>query len=102
MLQLQTSHILYTCNLYVIYFQVTSIDWHPNSVLLAAGSTDFKVRIFSAYIKDIEKTPEATSWGTKMPLGQMMAEFVNSSTGGGWVHSVSFSPDGNKVCWVSI
>lgn len=21
--------------------------------------------------------------------------------GGGWVHSVSFSPDGNKICWVA-
>lgn len=81
---------------------MTSIDWHPNSVLLAAGSADFKVRIFSAYIKDIEKTPEPTSWGSKMPLGQLMIEFINSSTGGGWVHSVSFSPDGNKVCWVSM
>lgn len=29
-----------------------------------------------------------------------MAEFPNSTTGGGWVHSVSFAPDGNKVCWV--
>ena len=23
---------------------VTSVDWHPNSILLAAGSTDFKAR----------------------------------------------------------
>ncbi|XP_019864775.1 actin-related protein 2/3 complex subunit 1A-A [Aethina tumida] len=80
---------------------VTTIDWHPNNVLLAAGSTDFKVRVFSAYIKDIEETPEATAWGQKMPLGQLMAEFVNSNAGGGWVQSVSFSPDGNKLCWVS-
>ncbi|KRT83915.1 WD40 domain-containing protein [Oryctes borbonicus] len=80
---------------------ITSIDWHPNNVLLVAGSADFKVRVFSAYIKDIEKTPEATPWGTKMPLGQLMVEFVNSSCGGGWIHDVVFSPDGNKVCWVS-
>ncbi|CAG9860839.1 unnamed protein product [Phyllotreta striolata] len=80
---------------------VTCLDWHPNNILLAAGSTDFKVRIFSAYIKDIENAPEATQWGSKMPLGQLMGEFVNSSAGGGWVHNVSFSPDGNKLCWVS-
>lgn len=79
---------------------VTCLDWHPNNVLLAAGSSDFKVRIFSAYIKDIEKTPESTPWGAKMPLGQLMCEFVNSNAGGGWVHSVSFSPDGNTLCWV--
>ncbi|KAB0791997.1 hypothetical protein PPYR_13958 [Photinus pyralis] len=80
---------------------ITSIDWHPNNVLLVAGSTDYKVRVFSAYIRDIEKTPEATPWGSKMPLGQLMAEFPNSAAGGGWVHSVSFSPDGNKICWVA-
>jgi len=27
---------------------VTCLDWHPNDVLLVAGSTDFKVRVFSA------------------------------------------------------
>ena len=32
-----------------------------------------------------------------MPLGQLMAEFPS----GGWVHGVSFSPDGNRVAWVS-
>jgi hypothetical protein len=24
-----------------------------------------------------------------MPFGQLMAEFSNSTTGGGWIHSVS-------------
>lgn len=80
---------------------ITSLDWHPNNVLLVAGSADYKVRVFSAYIKDIEKIPEATPWGTKMTLGQLMAEFPNSAAGGGWIHNVSFSPDGSKVCWVA-
>lgn len=79
---------------------VTSLDWHPNNVLLVAGSTDYKVRVFSAYIKDIEQQPSPTAWGNKMPLGQLMAEFKNTSDGGGWVHNVSFSGDGNKICWV--
>lgn len=79
---------------------ITSLDWHPNNILLVAGSADYRVRVFSAYIKDIEETPTATPWGTEMPLGHLMAEFPNSSGRGGWVHSVSFSPDGTKVCWV--
>nr|CAG4648643.1 EOG090X05RK [Polyphemus pediculus] len=80
---------------------VTCLDWHPNNVLLSAGSTDFKVRVFSAYIKEIEDRPQPTSWGSKMPLGQMMAEFSNSTTGaGGWVHSVNFSSSGDRVAWV--
>jgi len=79
---------------------VTSVDWHPNNILLAAGSTDFKVRVYSGYIKEIEAKPSATEWGAKMTFGNMMAEFSNSSNGGGWVHSVSFSADGRKVAWV--
>lgn len=79
---------------------ITTLDWHPNNILLAAGAADFKVRIFSAWIKDIEAKPTATPWGAKMPLGQLMTEFSNSCGGGGWVNSVAFSPDGNKVCWV--
>jgi len=79
---------------------ITTLDWHPNNVLLATGAADFKVRIFSAWIKDIEPKPTSTPWGTKMPLGQLMTEFSNSTGGGGWVHSVSFSADGNRVCWV--
>lgn len=42
----------------------------------------FQVRIFSAWIKDIEPKPTPTPWGAKMPLGQMMTEFSNSTGGG--------------------
>jgi len=80
---------------------VTTVDWHPNNVLLAVGSTDFKVRVYSGYIKEIESKPTTTEWGAKMSFGNLMAEFTNSSNGGGWVHSVSFSGDGTKVAWVS-
>lgn len=76
---------------------VTCIDWHPNNVLLACGSTDFKTRVFSAYVKDHDERPESTVWGHKMPLGNVMAEFSNN----GWVHCVSFSADGTKLAWVS-
>jgi actin related protein 2/3 complex subunit 1A/1B len=34
---------------------VLALDWHPNNVLLAAGSADTKARVFSAYIKDVDK-----------------------------------------------
>jgi len=77
---------------------VLSLDWHPNNVLLAAGSSDFKTRIFSAYIKEIEAKPSETVWGKKMPFGHCMIEISNG--GGGWVHSVAFSPSGNKIAWV--
>jgi len=77
---------------------ITSLSWHPNNILIAAGSTDFKARVFSAYIKEVEPKPEATSWGKKMTFGNMMAEFSNG--GGGWVHDVSFSGSGEKLAWI--
>lgn len=79
---------------------ITSLDWHPNNMLLVAGSTDYKVRVFSAYVKDIESQPAPTPWGNRMPMGQLMAEFINSQSGGGWVNAVNFSSDGNRICWV--
>jgi actin related protein 2/3 complex subunit 1A/1B len=77
---------------------ITCIDWHPNNILLAAGSTDFKARVFSAYVKEVEPKPEATSWGKKMTFGNLMEEFAD--TGCGWIHSISFSASGEKLAWV--
>jgi len=77
---------------------VTCLDWHPNNALLACGSTDFKARVFSAYIKDVEEKPSSTSWGSKMPFGNLMGEF--SVSDGGWVHSISFSANGERLAWV--
>ena len=80
---------------------ITSIDWHPNNCLLAAGSSGFKVRVYSGYVKEVEEKPSGTPWGNKMPFQAMMAEFNNSPNGGGWIHSVSFSGDGNRLAWVA-
>lgn len=33
---------------------VLSLEWHPNSVLLAAGSADGVARVFSAFMKGID------------------------------------------------
>ncbi|XP_066560704.1 actin-related protein 2/3 complex subunit 1A-A isoform X1 [Amia ocellicauda] len=77
---------------------VLNLDWHPNNVLLAAGSADFHCRIFSAYIKDIEEKPGPTAWGAKMPFGEMLLEKRDC---GGWVHDVCFSPSGDRLAWVS-
>ncbi|XP_062304746.1 actin-related protein 2/3 complex subunit 1A [Osmerus eperlanus] len=83
---------------------ILSLDWHPNNVLLATGSSDFKCRVFSAYIKEVEEKPGPTPWGSKMPFGAVLAEFGGAGGaggGGGWVHSVSFSSSGNRLAWVS-
>jgi actin related protein 2/3 complex subunit 1A/1B len=78
---------------------VLAVDWHPNNVLLAAGSADMKARVFSAYIKEIEERPAATVWGSKLPFNTICAEFA--SVAGGWVHGVGFSPSGDALAFVS-
>ncbi|EZA48435.1 Actin-related protein 2/3 complex subunit 1A [Ooceraea biroi] len=80
---------------------VTTVDWHPDNKVLVAGSTDYKVRVFSAFISDMEDAPGTSSWGQSNALGTLLAEFPNTPHGGGWIHSVVFSPCGNKICWVS-
>lgn len=61
---------------------VICLDWHPNNTLLVAGSADFKLRLFSAYVKEVEESPPPTRWGSKVALGTMLAEFSNSPLGG--------------------
>lgn len=78
---------------------VLCLDWHPNNLLLAAGSSDFKTRVFSAFVKEVDgKTNTDTIWGKKSSFGSCLSEFSNGR--GGWVHGVSFSASGNKLAWV--
>ncbi|KAI8826840.1 WD40-repeat-containing domain protein [Fimicolochytrium jonesii] len=78
---------------------VTSVDWHPDNILLAAGSTDMKARVFSAYVKGVDAQIPAPVWGEKLPFNTVCGEF--SSASGAWVHSVAFSPSGNYVAFAS-
>ncbi|XP_067927915.1 actin-related protein 2/3 complex subunit 1A-B-like [Watersipora subatra] len=77
---------------------VTCLDWHPNNYLLACGSSDFKARVYSAYVKEAEKKPAANEWGSKLTFAAILGEYSNG--GGGWVHSVCFSATGTKLAWV--
>ncbi|KAI6157223.1 WD40-repeat-containing domain protein [Pisolithus tinctorius] len=78
---------------------VLSVDWHPNNVLLAAGSADMKARVFSAYIKDVDKRPAPTVWGEKLPFNTVCGEYASLT--GGWVHAVGFSPSGDTLAFAS-
>eukprot|EP00127_Corallochytrium_limacisporum_P001422 Clim_evm44s55 gene=Clim_evmTU44s55 len=73
---------------------VLCVDWHPNNWVIAAGSADFKVRIFSAYLKEREERPEKGEWGGGN-FGSVLTEFST----GGWINEVSFSPDGTQLAW---
>lgn len=78
---------------------VTCLAWHPNSVLLAAGSTDSHARVFSGFIKGIDERPESTVWGERLPFNTVCGEYLNDSAG--WIHNVAFSPSGDVVAFVA-
>lgn len=78
---------------------ITSLAWHPNSVLLAAGSTDGHARVFSAFIKGVDARPEASVWGERLPFGTVCGEYLNNTAG--WVHGVAFSPSGDALAFAS-
>lgn len=78
---------------------VLSVAWHPNSVLLAAGSTDGHARVFSSFIKGIDARPSPTNWGERLPFQTLCGDFVSEC--GGWVHDVAFSPSGDAVGFVT-
>ncbi|KAK4546204.1 hypothetical protein LTR36_002341 [Oleoguttula mirabilis] len=76
---------------------VTSVAWHPNSVLLAAGSTDGHARVFSSFIKGTDERPEASAWGERLPFNTVCGEYLNPTAG--WVHDVAFSPSGAALAF---
>ncbi|KPV75287.1 uncharacterized protein RHOBADRAFT_31699 [Rhodotorula graminis WP1] len=78
---------------------VLGLDWHPNSVLLAAGSADGAARVFSAFIKGVDEKPPASPWGERLPFNTVCGEFM--STAGGWVHGIAFSPSGDALAFVT-
>jgi actin related protein 2/3 complex subunit 1A/1B len=79
---------------------VTCIDWHPNNVIVAVGSTDYRCRVFGTYIKEVDvpvKQLAPTCWGKKLKFGELLGDY---GVGTGWVHSVSFDETGDKVAFV--
>jgi actin related protein 2/3 complex, subunit 1A/1B len=78
---------------------ITSLAWHPNSVLLAAGSTDSHARVFSGFIKGIDARPESSVWGERLPFNTVCGEYLNDSAG--WIHDVAFSPSGDALAFVA-
>ncbi|MCJ1419363.1 hypothetical protein MMC32_005717 [Xylographa parallela] len=78
---------------------ITTVAWHPNSVLLAAGSTDAHCRVFSSFIKGVDERPEATVWGERLPFNTVCGEYLNNAAG--WVHGCAFSPSGDALAFTA-
>jgi len=80
---------------------ITDLSWHPNNVLLATSGSDFRCRVFSGFVKGIDNRKDfagGTPFGKKLPFGALLKE---CEPVGGWVHSVRWSPSGNKLAYVA-
>lgn len=82
---------------------ILCVDWSPNNLFLITGGSDFKCRIFSAYVKGVDedcKVDDAYSSVFKdneiSNFGTMLAEFDQSH---GWIEACRFSPDGLRFAF---
>ncbi|KYQ90570.1 actin related protein 2/3 complex [Tieghemostelium lacteum] len=75
---------------------VLKVDWHPNNLLLATASSDFKVRVFDAFIKKADG--RVTRPYGEIPFGDPIFEFDQCAS---WVHACKWSPSGNTLAFAS-
>jgi len=79
---------------------VLSVKWHPNNVLVATGSSDYKCRVISAWTKGVDKkgvkAPNSLPAEELEKFGSILAEYHCNS----WVKDVAFSPSGNLLSFV--
>jgi len=76
---------------------VLCCSFHPlNGQVLATGSSDFKCRIYSTFIADVDGT-EVNAWPFETPVefGEPYLEMTTL----GWVNSVAWSPSGNILAF---
>lgn len=75
---------------------VVSVAWHPNNLFLATTSSDMRCRVFSAFIKGVDSDSSPLEGVDK--FGD---EILDLDLASGWAHSVSFSPSGSQLAYVS-
>jgi len=74
---------------------VLTVAWHPNSQILATGSSDFKCRVFSSFITDVDATHEQGAF----PSAKVFEEEYASYGAFGWIDSVAWSPSGSTLAF---
>lgn len=75
---------------------VTGVAWHPGNIFLATTSTDGKCRVFSTFIKGVDKRDSGTSSSHDMKFGEQIAQLDLSFT---WAFGVKWSPSGNTLAY---
>lgn len=76
---------------------IQAVAWHPTTPVVATACTDYKCRIYSAYLKNIDGKAVSTPWGDNPKFGTLFYEVVSL----GWVRNVAFSPVGDTLAFCS-
>jgi actin related protein 2/3 complex subunit 1A/1B len=72
---------------------VCAVAWHPSAPVVATASTDFRCRVFSAFLKNLDPKDSTTPWGPAAKFGTLLYTFEAH----GWVLDVAFSADGGTL-----
>lgn len=82
---------------------VLDLAWSPNQKFLVTGSSDFKCRIFSAFIEGIDQADDdgvtnlfGKNNGNVNVFGEILWEFDEAKS---WVQGVSWSPNGLNIAF---
>lgn len=76
---------------------ISAVCWHPSAPIVATASTDFRCRIFSAYLKNVDGKKVNTPWGESPKFGTCFYEVQSPA----WVRHVAFSPQGDTLAYCS-
>jgi len=79
---------------------VLSVAWSPNNKFVVTGSTDYKARIFSAFIDNLDDPEDSGGfggiWKEQNKFGAQLAEYEHAKA---WVSAVAWSPNGQRVAF---
>ena len=77
---------------------VVAVAWDPSSsVIIATACTDYKCRVFSAYMKAVDGKAVETRWGNNPKFGTLFFEIPSL----GWVRDVCFDSSGATLAFCS-
>eukprot|EP00752_Nemacystus_decipiens_P010415 g9282.t1 len=74
---------------------VQQVAWHPNGLVLATACTDFKCRVVSAIVEEVDTNPDPRPFAAVKPFGETYHQF----SCGGWVTAVAWSPSGSILAY---
>eukprot|EP00961_Rhodomonas_salina_P288844 3903320-Rhodomonas_salina.1 len=78
---------------------VLTVAWHSSDIVLAAGSSDGTVRLFTAAVKGVDSKPSQI-FGPDVSFKKMGAEICVINTNS-WVQDMAFSPSSNVLAYAT-